>query len=149
MDAVSIIAQIIAGMESEDTPMIAPSFFYGDDAEQNFAADNDTFPAAYLNFPFETIFDIKQSGYVVEECVIDLFFCDKVKMDASPAEQLIVIREMMHFVKTFLSRVQDNSNIRSFRDPVGTGVQNLFDVNVTGVLLSMVIEFVNDDPICP
>lgn len=148
MDALSVISSIVASINSNDSPPQALSFVYGNDYENNLAADNENFPAAFLDFPFESVMEIAQSGYIAEAVNVSIFFCDKTDVDADPADHLFVIRQCHAYMKSFLNKLQNSQYVNTIENVNTQGVINLFDVNVSGVLLTAAVEFKNTDSIC-
>lgn len=148
MTVKEVIAQIVSNIVIGDSPEAVPAFFYGTDAEKNLEGDGGTFPAIFLDTPVSSEFELLQSGYVQETNPVVLFFCDKIKFDATPAQQELLIREQKQIVKKFIALAQNHEAIREIGVATGEEVFNVFDVNVSGILLKVSITIFNDDSIC-
>lgn len=147
-----IIGDIVTGLQSSDSPPVTLRFYFGDKAYQNVKADEEVFPAVYLDNPVKMTFEVQQSGYIKQLYTMDLFFIDKTDYDASEEEIEAVLIQMRQFVKKFLISAETNVLIRLTDDfpyrAEGYEFQNIFDVNVSGLALNLTVELLDDESFC-
>lgn len=139
IDLIKSIVALITG---------TPSFYYGIKGWQNLEADDGVFPAIYLDEPIKSYDDIKQSGYIEESYPLKLLFIDKSELDWSPRQHQVIITAMRALRREFLNKLQQSDTIRHVADSQTTDVMNLFDVNVSGVLLEVTIFLYNTESSC-
>lgn len=150
---ISLIETIVGLLTGRivDEVVIPPFFYHGVKAWQNLVADDevfDTAPAVYLDEPITSYDDIKQSGYIEESYPLKLLFIDKSEPDWKPAEHQVVIAKMRTLRREFLNKLQQEDSIRHVADSQTTDVMNLFDANVSGVLLEVIIFLYNTESSC-
>lgn len=135
----------------EEEVIVPPSFYHGIKSWQNLVVDDETFtdaPAVYLDEPIISYDDIKQSGYIEEGYPLKLLFIDKSEPDWNPAQHQVVIAKMRILRREFLNKLQQSDTIRHIADSQTTDVMNLFDTNVSGVLLEVTIYLYNTESSC-
>lgn len=138
-------------IEEEEEVIVPPFFYHGLKSWQNLVADDqvfDTAPAVYLDEPIISYDDIKQSGYIEEGYPLKLLFIDKSEPDWTPAEHQVLIAKMRTLRRQFLNKLQQSDTIRHVADSQTTDVVNLFDANVSGVLLEVTIYLYNTESSC-
>jgi hypothetical protein len=125
-----------------------PSFYHGIKGWQNLEADDESFPAVYLDEPIISYDDIKQSGYIEESYPLKLLFIDKSHPDWNPIQHQVVITAMRLLRREFLNKLQQNDDIRHIASSQTTDVMNLFDANVSGVFVEVTVYFYNQESSC-
>ena len=138
-------------IEEEEEVIVPPFFYHGLKSWQNLIADDESFdtaPAVYLEEPIISYDDIKQSGYIEESYPLKLIFIDKSEPDWTPAEHQVLIAKMRTLRRQFLNKLQQQDSIRHVADSKTTDFMNLFDANVSGVLLEVTIYLYNTESSC-
>jgi len=128
-----------------------PSFYHGVKSWQNLIVDEEAFataPTVYLDEPITSYDDIKQSGYIEESYPLKLLFINKSEPDWTPEQHQVVIAAMRVLRREFINKLQQEDSIRRVADSQTTDVMNLFDANVSGVLLEITIYLYNTESSC-
>ena len=147
---IETIIGLLTGRTVEDV-RVPPFFYHGLKSWQNLVADDqvfDTAPAVYLEEPIISYDDIKQSGYIEESYPLKLLFIDKSEPDWTPTEHQVVIAKMRTLRREFLNKLQQQDTVRHVADSKTTDFMNLFDANVSGVLLEVTIYLYNTESSC-
>lgn len=133
MDIVSLIGSIVA------TVTDAPTFIHGDKGYQNLISDelNIETGVIYLDEPISSNDSFKQSGYLEETYPLKLLFAKKTELDWTPAQHQVIIQECREMRREFMVLLQNNSSVQSFKSSKTTDIQNLFDINLSGVYLEL------------
>lgn len=148
MNIKTIISQIVLQLHDNDSPGYKPEFLYGDEFEQNLQSENAHYPIIVLDTPVEYDFELFQSGTIQDNAKINILFADLAAMDATPQDHDLIIAEQKIHLKNFISALQNSDLIREVLSASGKEVTNLFDVNVSGMMLSVVIKLFDDNIIC-
>lgn len=144
MTIVTFIKSIVDTLVYKSTPAIVyPSFYHGEAAFQNIRADNDIFPAVYLDQPItgrETF-----PSFVQTEYSVILFFLNKSEFDWNTAKMQVIIEDMTTLTRKFLLRLGKEQNVRIVKNvsitqlPVGG-----FDTPVAGCILKLDVTLINN-----
>jgi len=135
----------------EEEVIVPPHFYHGVKSYQDLEADDESFdtaPAVYLDEPIISYDDIKQSGYIEESYPLKLLFIDKSEPDWTPVEHQVVIAKMRTLRREFLNKLQQQDSVRHVADSKTTDVINLFDANISGVMLEVTIYLYNTESSC-
>lgn len=124
-------------------------FYHGAEDWQNLQADEDSFPAIYLDQPITNDYDVTSTGYIGSDYPIKLLFCYKSQLDWTTTEHednCISLADAK--IREFISRCQAHSSVNSVSEASGLEFINLFDVNCSGKILSVKLELNNEDSVC-
>lgn len=123
------------------------TFRYGWKSFQNLKADKETvFPLHYLDTPIRSTIALKQSGLLERAYPITIFFGAKSKLDNTPEQHDIIIQLMYAESTKFIQEAQKNKKLHFVRDARETEVINIFDLNLSGIILEVLfIPFPNDN----
>lgn len=132
MNIKTLISSIISGLGSP-----APTFIYGTKSWQNLVADNSVLPVVFLDEPVKSNDTIKAGGYIEESYPLTFLFLDKTEMDYIPAQHDTVINSMRILRREFIIALENNENTQGLRNIITTDVMNIFDCNLSGVLLQL------------
>lgn len=144
MTIVTFVKSIVDTLVYKSTPVLVyPSFYHGEMAFQNMEADNDVFPAAYLDEPIRS----KEfpPSYVQSEYSISLFFANKGECDWNTDKMQLIIEDMLILGRKFLLRLEKDDNVRTVKNvsfyhvPVGA-----FDTPVSGCILKLDLMLINN-----
>ena len=142
MNIKTIIKDNIAAL---DEP---PTYYHGIKEFQNLQADSDVFPIAYLDEPIESNDTLQKSGYITEEYPVTILFADKSGLDATTDEHDVIIADMRIVANKFIIKCQADPLIKGIKGSKKTEVVNLFDTNITGILLQVTIIPFQTDSVC-
>ena len=126
------------------------SFLDGSKEFINLAIDEISFPVVCFPDPKRSNGFRSQGGYIAHSYPIVLIFADKSELDWTPDQHQEVVAVMRKSCDEFVARLEgDTANIRSVaKNLVVDEFINLFDVNMTGVMLTITVEAVNVNNIC-
>lgn len=123
------------------TAMGGYTFYYGERPDQNFEADEFTYPAVFLDVPITAKVKNNISGFREATVTVALFFANKTEMDedASDTDVEDVIQASWNAAREFVLRVRDyNSDIvKDVTEETVTDAFNVFDINLSGALLEL------------
>ena len=125
---------------------LSMGYYKGDEAYNNFIADDATFPAIFVDMPVRTYIIVRQSGQIDVRVVADILFSNKTTdMDDTSDQQVIITDAMFSKVLQFLDRLQNESIVWEILEGSYTDdFLNIFDMNISGVMLHL--EFLVHNP---
>lgn len=156
MNTIDII-QCLTAVTQQTGPTGGLPLTHGTPAEQNFEAENATFPKIYVDEPLSSRGIIGQGGGMQTVYEVKLFFADKAVLDATPQQQRPIIMQQRAYAKEFITRLQQFTyndgrkmfNLQSGAEIRLTDVVNLpFDVGLTGVFVEMDLPVFDYNSIC-
>lgn len=125
------------------------SFFGGVKSEHNLMQDNRKFPAVLLIEPVTTSDEMKLYGVIEVTYDLMLLFCAKSELDWPQEEHdKNCIVPMRQLSRKFLLAASNNKKIKAMKNARRTNFINLFDVQMSGVVLTMSITPQNDEDLC-
>jgi hypothetical protein len=143
-----------------ETLSVPNVFIYGKKGFQNLMADEalaltENNCLIFLDEPISSEDNFTQGGAVQTKYKINMMFAQKSQFDWTFEQHDDVVSQMRSASRDFILRLlasinpDDGShNIKSVANVNRTNVQNIFDVNLSGVLCSFNIIPFNDDAIC-
>jgi hypothetical protein len=102
----------------------------------------------FLDEPITSNDQLTQGGYIEEEYPLSMLFVNKTELDYTPEQHRVIIDAMRVLSKRFILRLQANANIRFVKTSIRIDVTNIFDVNLSGVILKIVVVPKNTDGAC-
>jgi hypothetical protein len=129
----------------EQTPY---NFGRGEQSWQNFLADNETLPAVYLDEPITGTFKIIQGGGIQEVYELKLMILQKSQLDWTPEQHAVVIDLARQQARKLTILINESESVQSFQNPKILEFKNLFDCNMSGVVLTSEISFYSSFGIC-
>jgi hypothetical protein len=148
MSIVAIIEDIVNALPIEANGSTYPTFIHGEKSWQNLAADEVENVIVFLDEPITSNDLLTQGGYIEEEFPLSMLFVNKTEMEYTPAQHRVIIDSMRELSKRFLLRLQANSGVRFVKTSIRIDVVNIFDVNLSGVILKVVVVPFNQDGAC-
>jgi hypothetical protein len=149
---VGIIQALVEALPLGTSPETYPTFKLGEKEFQNFISDEIEGTIVYLDEPITSNDVITQGGYIEETYPITMLFATKSELDWTPEQHQEVILSMRALSKRFLNRLTTKSiapNVRSVSAVSRTDIKNIFDVNLSGVIMRLTIVPFNSDGSCP
>ena len=111
------------------------SFLHSERDWQNLQADEKVFPAVFLDMPVKSTPKILAGGAFERNYNIVILFLYKSELDDDEAQRYASLRLAEEAQRELLIRLDnDNDNIKSFTIGESYQVQNLFDVNLDGII---------------
>ena len=124
------------------------NFFYGAKWEQNLQDNETIFPAAFLDYPFQSDDTLIKSGAIKAKYNLTFFLCDKSEPDYTSIQHDAICATMRQKAVDVVSALQEyDSNIIEVTGANRTDAHNLFNVNLSGVILIISISVI-ETPSC-
>jgi hypothetical protein len=148
MSIVTTIESIVGALPITAGGSTYPTFVHGEKSWQNLQADEIQNVVVFLDEPITSNDVLTQGGYIEEEYPLSMLFVNKTELDFTPDQHRVIIDAMRELSKRFILRLQANSNVRSVKNSIRVDVTNIFDVNLSGVILKIVVVPYNSDGAC-
>lgn len=143
MNIKTIVKDIVAGLSAPGT------FRYGWKGFLNFKGDGEAvFPLRYLDYPIKSNDALRQSGLIESGFPITIAFLDKTKLDFTPDQHDVIIQEQRTQSTEFITACQNSELIHFVRDSKRTEIVNIFDINLSGIILEITLLPFDPDATC-
>jgi len=124
-------------------------FYHGRTDFQNLIADEQGYPALYLDQPITTNYNLSQSGYTSATSPVSILFLYKSELDWTPQQHDInCIQPAEAKLREFINRCEANPAIDSVSAITATEFINLFDANTSGKTLNVTLQVNNQYSVC-
>lgn len=125
------------------------SFLHSEKDWQNLNADEEILPAVYLDMPIKYRTKTSVTGYKEKTYVLMLLFLFKSELDDEPSQQEQTFLKAENAQQQFeIILDNDADNISTWTSGECMQVLNLFDCNMSGVLMPLEITLRNNDSVC-
>lgn len=125
------------------------SFLHSEKDWQNLNGDEAILPAVYLDMPIKYRTKTSVTGYKEKTYVLMLLFLFKSELDDEPSQQEQTFLKAENAQQQFeIILDNDADNISTWTSGECMQVLNLFDCNMSGVLMPLEITLRNNDSVC-
>lgn len=143
----TIIEKLIELGEALNTAPDDFTVLYADRSEQNLQ-DETLFPIMFID-PIKSDDGLPKTGIVIAKYPLSIFFGKKSEMDWTTIQHETECNApMRNAARRFITAMQNDSFFRSVTSAQRQDVKNIFDVNISGCLLTVNVEIVDADSIC-
>lgn len=127
------------------------TFYHGPKDYQNVQDQKEgtIFPVCYLHLPVRATGKRVQQGLTSREYFVELFFGDQTALDYETAEHLVIISAMEDKAHKFLNTLLHHEGVKDVTSYTMYEAINLFDANLSGVILEVNVKTYDLRPICP
>jgi len=125
------------------------SYYYGTKPDQNFEADEFTYPVVFLDKPIQA--RIKNTITNVRESTVDmkLLFAYLAEIDATEPEKFENMkRSAWNAAREFVLRLREYADIKDVTNEFITDVDHVFDINLVGCFLEVTVVIVDANGTC-
>lgn len=146
---ITVCSSVVSQMKYEGESI--PAMQYGQRSFQNKVLDDQDFKKSlmFLDGPIQSNVLLSQSGLIEREYPIRMYFMFKSQPDWSPLQHdQNCIQPARLLVNQFITRMQENQNVQSVRSASEIEFHNLFDVNVSGIVLSLTVKLNYTNTLC-
>jgi hypothetical protein len=146
---ITVCTSVVAQMKYNGKNI--PQLLYGQKSFQNKILDEQSFvdSVLFLDSPIQANVLMSQSGLIEREYPIRVYFMFKSQPDWSPLEHdQNCIQHARLLVNQFITRLQENENVQTVRNASEIEFINLFDVNVSGIVLSLTVKLNYTNTLC-
>jgi hypothetical protein len=125
-------------------------FSYGAPPDQNFDADEYTYPHVFLDKPIRAKVFNSKSGTRELTVTMQLFFAYKTEMDEPEGAKFDNVKVVAwNSAREFVLRLRKYDDyIKDVVDEQLTDVDHVFDINLSGVLLEVTVVIIDAGGIC-
>jgi hypothetical protein len=125
------------------------SFLHSDKDWQNLNADEELLPAVYMDMPIRYRTSTSVTGYKEKTYILMLLFLFKSELDYTPEQQEEAMTKAENAQTEFeILLDNDPDNISKWTAGECYQVLNLFDCNMSGVVMPLEISIRNTDSVC-
>ena len=125
------------------------SFLHSERDWQNIQADEKVFPAVFLDMPVKSTPVILSGGAFQRSYNVVILFLYKSELDDDEVQRYASLRKAEEAQREFLIRLDnDDDNVKKFTPGESYQVQNLFDVNLDGIVQPLNIIPRNSRGVC-
>jgi len=136
------VAQMDANNESY-------SFLHSEKDWQNLNGDQAILPAVYMDMPIKYRTKTSVTGYKEKTYILMLLFIFKSELDDSPDQQETTFLKAENAQQQFeIILDNDSDNISTWTSGECIQVLNLFDCNMSGIMMPLEITLRNNDSVC-
>jgi len=141
----SIINNIIDNLDTEEW-----SRFTGETGAQNLFADGEEtiLPTVFIDIPLPFTVEVMQSGAIIEKYTPTMIFAHPEELDEEEDTKLENITSMMVSIREFITTLTNHSTVISISNIGGFQTYNLYDRNMTAVIVQLDIEMNTGAPVC-
>lgn len=141
-----LIADVVAVMDSNNESY---TFLHAESDFQNMIADEQLLPCVYLDMPMKYKPIITSTGAYQRNYICTALFLFKSELDDSASQKEAVYLLAENAQREF-QLVLDNKTdyVKNFVVGECVQVQNLFDTNMSGIMMPFSLEIINEDSVC-
>jgi hypothetical protein len=144
------IKQLISGhVASMDANNKSYTFLHSETQWQNLIADEQLLPCVYLDMPMKYNPNITITGAFQKTYICVALFLFKSELDDNDAQQEQTFVMAENAQREFQLKLEnDVDNVRDLKVETCVQVQNLFDTNMSGVMMPFSFRMINSDGVC-
>ena len=125
------------------------TFLHSETQFQNLMADEQLLPAVYLDMPMKYTPKIMSTGAFQRTYICVALFLFKSELDDNDIQQEEIFVKAENAQREFqISLENDVDNVRDLSVETCVQVQNLFDTNMSGVMMPFSLRMINTDGVC-
>jgi hypothetical protein len=125
------------------------TFLHSETQFQNLMADEQLLPAVYLDMPMKYTPKIMSTGAFQRTYICVALFLFKSELDDNDIQQEETFVKAVNAQREFqISLENDVDNVRDLAVETCVQVQNLFDTNMSGVMMPFSLRMINNDGVC-
>ena len=124
-------------------------FLHSETQFQNLMADEQLLPCVYLDMPMKYTPTIAITGAFQKTYICVALFLFKSELDDNDTQQEIIFVKAENAQREFQILLEnDVDNVRDLKVETCVQVQNLFDTNMSGVMMPFSLRMINSDGVC-
>ena len=125
------------------------TFLHSETQFQNLMADEQILPAVYLDMPMKYTPKIAITGAFQETYICVALFLFKSELDDNDTQQESTFIKAKTAQREFqIALENDVDNVRELKVETCVQVLNLFDTNMSGVMMPFSLRMINTDGVC-
>ena len=125
------------------------TFLHSETQFQNLMADEQLLPAVYLDMPMKYTPKIMSTGAFQRTYICVALFLFKSELDDNDIQQEETFVKAENAQREFqIALENDVDNVRDLAVETCVQVQNLFDTNMSGIMMPFSLRMINTDGVC-
>jgi hypothetical protein len=125
------------------------TFLHSETQFQNLMADEQLLPAVYLDMPMKYTPKIMSTGAFQRTYICVALFLFKSELDDNDVQQEETFVKAENAQREFqIALENDVDNVRDLAVETCVQVQNLFDTNMSGIMMPFSLRMINNDGVC-
>jgi hypothetical protein len=125
------------------------TFLHSETQFQNLMADEQLLPCVYLDMPMKYTPKIMSTGAFQRTYICVALFLFKSELDDNDIQQEEIFVKAENAQREFqIALENDVDNVRDLSVETCVQVQNLFDTNMSGVMMPFSLRMINSDGVC-
>jgi hypothetical protein len=125
------------------------TFLHSETQFQNLMADEQLLPCVYLDMPMKYTPKIMSTGAFQRTYICVALFLFKSELDDNDVQQEETFVKAENAQREFqISLENDVDNVRDLAVETCVQVQNLFDTNMSGIMMPFSLRMINNDGVC-
>ena len=125
------------------------TFLHSETQFQNLMADEQLLPAVYLDMPMKYTPKIMSTGAFQRTYICVALFLFKSELDDNDTQQESIFIKAENAQREFqIALENDVDNVRELKVETCVQVLNLFDTNMSGVMMPFSLRMINTDGVC-
>lgn len=125
------------------------TFLHSETQFQNLMADEQILPAVYLDMPMKYTPKIMSTGAFQRTYICVALFLFKSELDDNDTQQEDIFVKAENAQREFqIALENDVDNVRELKVETCVQVLNLFDTNMSGVMMPFSLRMINSDGVC-
>ena len=125
------------------------TFLHSETQFQNLMADEQLLPCVYLDMPIKYTPKIMSTGAFQRTYICVALFLFKSELDDNDTQQESIFVKAENAQREFQILLEnDVDNVRDLSVDTCVQVQNLFDTNMSGIMMPFSLRMINSDGVC-
>jgi hypothetical protein len=125
------------------------TFLHSETQFQNLMADEQLLPCVYLDMPMKYTPMIMSTGAFQKTYICVALFLFKSELDDNDTQQESIFVQAEAAQREFqISLENDVNNVRDLKVDTCVQVQNLFDTNMSGIMMPFTLRMINEEGVC-
>jgi hypothetical protein len=144
------IKQLVSGkVSSMHSNSATYTFLHSETQFQNLMADEQLLPCVYLDMPMKYTPKIMNTGAFQRTYICVALFLFKSELDDNDTQQEATFIKAENAQREFqIALENDVDNVRELKVETCVQVLNLFDTNMSGVMMPFSLRMINSDGVC-
>jgi len=144
------IKQLVSGkVSSMHSNSATYTFLHSETQFQNLMADEQLLPCVYLDMPMKYTPKIMNTGAFQRTYICVALFLFKSELDDNDTQQESIFVKAENAQREFQILLEnDVDNVRDLSVDTCVQVQNLFDTNMSGIMMPFSLRMINSDGVC-
>lgn len=124
------------------------AFRHADKGWQNLVSDKESLPFVYLDDPIKWDYTFSVGSVLEKVYDLKMMIGYKTQLDNTPEQHQVLVEKAVLCADAILNKLRLHSEVRGLKEVKGIEFINVFDLNCSGVFLTLNITLRNSNSIC-